>query len=75
VRYSAGLAIGNAVADREHLDLLDQYFFDNQSDDIPEPLNLPGGNINAQPIQQGAKGAITTFPDHMHEGKSSLPGP
>lgn len=47
------------------------WFFDNQSDDIPQPLAFPNGT--SHPILQGAHGPITSFPDHMHEGQVILP--
>ena len=47
------------------------WHFDNQSDDIPQPLAFPNGT--SHPILQGAHGPITSFPDHMHEGQVILP--
>lgn len=41
--------------------------FDNQSDDRPQQLTLPGGV--AHPVLQGSSGPINAFPDHMHEGE------
>jgi hypothetical protein len=45
--------------------------FDNQSDDIAQPLHFPNGTKH--PILQGANGPISQFPDHMHEGQVILP--
>ncbi|WP_347986203.1 hypothetical protein [Methylomonas sp. AM2-LC] len=42
------------------------FFFDNQSDDIPQPLYAL---IPSHPAMQGASGVLTIFPDHMHEGE------
>jgi len=47
------------------------WHFDNQSDDIPQPLSFPAGT--SHPILQGAHGPISSFPDHMHEGQVILP--
>jgi hypothetical protein len=47
------------------------WHFDNQSDDIPQLLSFPNGT--SHPILQGAKGPISSFPDHMHEGQVILP--
>jgi hypothetical protein len=47
------------------------WFFDNQSDDIPQVLSFPNGTTH--PVLQGANGNITRFPDHMHEGQVILP--
>jgi hypothetical protein len=60
-------------ADTTRPDHNGQFFFDNQSDDIPQPLSLSGGTVNAHPILQGPNGAITQFPDHMHEGEVITP--
>jgi hypothetical protein len=47
------------------------WHFDNQSDDIPQPLKFPSGT--SHPILQGAHGPLSSFPDHMHEGQVILP--
>ncbi len=47
------------------------WHFDNQSDDIPQPLAFPNGTTH--PILQGAHGPISHFPDHMHEGQVISP--
>jgi hypothetical protein len=46
------------------------FFFDNQSDDIPQKLNVL---IPSHPAVQGATGVLTVFPDHMHEGEVIVP--
>jgi hypothetical protein len=52
--------------------------FDDQSDDIPQPLNLRWyANTSSRfilslyphPVMCGVKGPITVAPDHMHEGE------
>ena len=43
------------------------FFFDNQSDDIPQTITHEGA---PHPILQSASGPITKFPDHMHEGET-----
>ncbi|HEY6236313.1 MAG TPA: hypothetical protein VIW69_14535 [Candidatus Elarobacter sp.] len=43
------------------------FFFDNQSDDIPQTIAHQGAE---HPILQSASGPITKFPDHMHEGET-----
>ncbi len=45
-------------------------FFDDQSDDIPQPLSVLEPD---HPIIQGRTGPLTGFPDHMHEGEVMLP--
>jgi len=52
-------------------DMGEQWQFDNQSDAIPQPLTLPGGSVH--PVLSGPNGAITHFPDHMHEGEVVTP--
>jgi len=54
-------------ADTLQLAADDTWHFDNQSDDIPQPLLFPNGTTH--PILQGANGPISSFPDHMHEGQ------
>lgn len=43
-----------------------QFPFDNQSDDIPQPLYVL---LPSHPAVQGASGTLSIFPDHMHEGE------
>ena len=45
------------------------FYFDNQSDDIPQPLILTRLFGTAHPIFYGRRGEIDHFPDHMHEGE------
>lgn len=47
------------------------WHFDNQSDDIAQPLKFPNGT--SHPILQGAHGPLSSFPDHMHEGQVITP--
>ena len=58
--------------------------FDDQSDDIPQPLRLrwyPYGNSTSRfisvvyphPVMCGPRGPITVAPDHMHEGEVIVP--
>ena len=47
------------------------FFFDDQSDDIPQKLKVL---IPSHPAVQGATGVLTVFPDHMHEGEVIVPG-
>jgi hypothetical protein len=42
--------------------------FDNQSDDIPQPLTFPSGMPHPI-LQTPSGGPISKFPDHMHEGE------
>ena len=56
-------------------------FFDDQSDDIPQPLTLrwyPNTSlftlmVHPHPLMCGLKGAIRVAPDHMHEGEVITP--
>jgi hypothetical protein len=59
-----------------------QVFFDDQSDDIPQPLNLRWYanswsrfilSLYPHPVMCGVKGPITVAPDHMHEGEVITP--
>jgi hypothetical protein len=45
--------------------------FDDQSDDIPQTLSFPGGQVH--PILSGGQRPISRFPDHMHEGEVVTP--
>ncbi len=58
-----------------------QYTFDDQSDDIPQPIQprwygssfsstfLNYSNRYPHPLLCGSRGVITVLPDHMHEGE------
>lgn len=46
------------------------FFFDDQSDDIPQPLHVL---VPSHPAIQGATGPLSVFPDHMHEGEVLKP--
>ena len=48
-----------------------QFQFDDQSDGIPQPLSFPHNVVH--PILQGSTGALSRFPDHMHEGEVVTP--
>ena len=48
-----------------------EFNFDNQSDNIPQPLTFPGGTVH--PILMGPSGPLTGYPDHMHEGEVITP--
>jgi hypothetical protein len=50
-----------------------KFWFDNQSDDIPQPLQLVFKSGKAHPVMVGPNGNITAFPDHMHEGEVIVP--
>jgi len=47
-----------------------EFFFDDQSDDIPQPLTVL---VPSHPVVQGATGVLTVYPDHMHEGEVIAP--
>jgi len=46
------------------------FYFDDQSDDIPQVLTLV---LPSHPVVQGATGPLTVYPDHMHEGEVMIP--
>ena len=46
------------------------FFFDDQSDDIPQPLTVL---VPSHPVVQGATGVLAVYPDHMHEGEVMAP--
>ena len=46
------------------------FFFDDQSDDIPQVLTV---TFPSHPVIQGATGPLTVYPDHMHEGEVMVP--
>jgi hypothetical protein len=48
----------------------DTFFFDDQSDDIPQPLKVL---VPSHPVVQGATGVLKVYPDHMHEGEVMAP--
>jgi hypothetical protein len=48
------------------------FFFDDQSDDRPQPLNVL---VATHPVVQGATGVLKVYPDHMHEGEVIAPAP
>jgi len=62
---------GAGRADTLQADAEGGWWFDNQSDDIPQQLQFPLGTNH--PILQGVLGPIQNFPDHMHEGQVILP--
>lgn len=51
-------------------DVGNTFFFDDQSDDIPQPLTVL---LPSHPVIQGATGPLTVYPDHMHEGEVIVP--
>jgi hypothetical protein len=48
----------------------DTFFFDDQSDDIPQTLTVL---VPSHPVVQGATGVLAVYPDHMHEGEVIAP--
>lgn len=46
------------------------FLFDDQSDDIPQPLTVL---VPSHPVVQGATGVLQVYPDHMHEGEVTAP--
>ncbi len=46
------------------------FFFDDQSDDIPQYLTVLAPT---HPAIQGATGVLHVYPDHMHEGEVMVP--
>jgi hypothetical protein len=52
-------------------DTANAFQFEDQSDDIPQPLSF--SNTVVHPILQGPTGPIAQFPDHMHEGEVVTP--
>jgi hypothetical protein len=46
-----------------------EFFFDDQSDDRPQPLNV---SDPSHPVVQGATGVLSVYPDHMHEGERRI---
>jgi hypothetical protein len=49
-----------------------KYYFDSQSDAKPQTLILASP---VHPILKGPSGPITSFPDHMHEGNTTVGWP
>ena len=47
------------------------FLFEDQSDAIPQTLSFPGGVVH--PILEGPQGALSSYPDHMHEGEVVTP--
>lgn len=45
------------------------FYFDSQSDAVPQALTL---SSPTHPILTGPSGPITNFPDHMHEGTTTV---
>jgi hypothetical protein len=62
-----GLGMGRL--DTTRADYNKQFWFDNQSDDIPQVLTP----LESHPVLQSSKGLIVNFPDHMHEGEVTVP--
>ncbi|MHB8665879.1 MAG: hypothetical protein ACYDH6_24655 [Acidimicrobiales bacterium] len=63
-------ALGTDRADTLQPDTAGHWWFDNQSDGVPQPLTLV---VPDHPIFQGPHGPINSFPDHMHEGEVMVP--
>jgi hypothetical protein len=55
---------------RGDTDTSDVYYFDDQSDDIPQPLKVL---VPTHPAVQGKSGVLKVYPDHMHEGEVIAP--
>ncbi len=51
-------------------DIGDTFYFDDQSDDIPQSLTVL---VPSHPVVQGATGVLSVYPDHMHEGEVIVP--
>ena len=51
-------------------DVGNTFFFDDQSDDVPQPLTVL---VPSHPVVQGATGVLAVYPDHMHEGEVMVP--
>lgn len=51
-------------------DVGNTFFFDDQSDDRPQPLTAL---VPSHPVVQGATGVLSVYPDHMHEGEVIAP--
>ncbi len=46
------------------------FFFDSQSDRVPQPLQV---HDSTHPILQVPSGVLNRYPDHMHEGMTVVP--
>lgn len=75
-------AIGEDRIDTTQLPVGGVVSFDNQSDDVPQPLELRWYTGQAAPLWQwtyphplmcGPRGALRVAPDHMHEGEVIVP--
>ena len=62
---------GSERADTLQLAVDKQYLFENQSDNIPQPLNIKlVPNVGIHPILRlGPEKVLEHFPDHFHEGE------
>ena len=68
-----GPAVGSTRQDtlqQGATDVGDTFFFDDQSDDVPQPLTVL---VPSHPVVQGATGVLAVYPDHMHEGEVMVP--
>jgi hypothetical protein len=68
-------AQGPTHADTLRKDVNGNFLFTNQSDDIPQPLNLiavPGGPGDHHPVFDigGPTQVLRQYPDHIHEGET-----
>ncbi|MGZ0077562.1 hypothetical protein [Methylomonas sp. YC3] len=75
-------ALGPDRVDTTRPDVNDVVVFENQSDDIPQVLRLKMyewsrrrwfREVYPHPLLCSPSGAITEFPDHMHEGEVVIP--
>lgn len=75
-------ALGPTRVDTTRPDAHDVVVFENQSDDIPQKLRLKWyewarhtwyRETYPHPLLCSSAGAITEFPDHMHEGEVRVP--
>jgi hypothetical protein len=87
--FSIKVRINDALKDllihrrrKEMPDRNDVVVFENQSDDIPQTLRLKWyqwsrgryyREVYPHPLLCSRSGAITEFPDHMHEGEIVIP--
>ncbi len=60
---------GSGRLDTTRADYNNEFWFDNQSDDIPQVLTP----LESHPVLQSSRGLIVKFPDHMHEGEVTVP--
>jgi hypothetical protein len=61
--------LGSGRLDTTRADHNNEFWFDNQSDDIPQVFTP----LESHPVLQSSKGLIVNFPDHMHEGEVTVP--